>query len=45
MSKFKKIKKLLNKPLPPCIKEKVMKVIKEMKNHDNNNDSIQLKED
>ena len=45
MGKFKKIKKLLNKPLPPCIKEKVMKVIKEMNNRENNNDSIQLKED
>lgn len=45
MGKFKKIKKLLNKPLPPCIKEKVMKVIKEMNNRENNDEKIQLKED
>ncbi len=45
MSKFKKIKKLLNKPLPPCIKEKVMKIIKEIKSHESNDEKIQIKED
>jgi len=45
MSKFKKMKKLLNRPLPPCIKEKVMKVIKEIKSHENNDGKIQIKED
>jgi len=45
MSKFKKMKKLLNRPLPPCIKEKVMKVIKEINNRENNDDKIQIKEE
>lgn len=43
MSRFKKMKKLLNKPLPPCIKEKVMKVIKQINSRENNDDKIQTK--
>lgn len=45
MGKFKKIRKLLNKPLPPCIKEKVMKVIREVNSREENDEKIQLKED
>ncbi|WP_190304174.1 hypothetical protein [Paenimyroides baculatum] len=45
MGKFKKIRKLLNKPLPPCIKEKVMRVIREVNSREDNDEKIQLKED
>ena len=45
MGKFKKIRKLLNKPLPPCIKEKVMKGVREINSREDNDEKIQLKED
>lgn len=45
MSKFKKMKKLLNRPLPPCIKERVMKVIKEINSQENTDNNIQSKKD
>jgi len=45
MSKFKKMKKLLNRPLPPCIKEKVMKAIKELNSVENTDGKIQIKEE
>jgi len=45
MSKFKKMKKLLNRPLPPCIKEKVMRLIKELNNRENTDGNIQIKEE
>lgn len=43
MNDFKKMKKLLDKPLPPCIKEKVIKFIKEINSRENNDDKIQTK--
>jgi len=45
MGKFKKIRKLLNKPLPPCIKEKVMKIIKDIKSRENTDGNIQIREE
>lgn len=43
MSKFKKTKNFLNKPLPPCIKEKVMKVIKEINTRKKNDGKTPIK--
>lgn len=45
MGKFKKIRKLFNKPLPPCIKEKVMKVIREVNSRGNTDGNIQIREE
>lgn len=45
MSNFKKTKKLLYRPLPPCIKEKVMKVIKDIKSRENTDGDIQRKKE
>lgn len=45
MSKFKKMKKLLNKPLPPCLKDKVMKAINELNNRQNNDGKKHIKEE
>ena len=45
MSKFKKMKKLFNKPLPPCLKEKIMKAIKEMNRGEITDNNIQIKEE
>lgn len=39
------MKKLLNKPLPPCIKEKVMNVIKEINSRENKDERTQMKKD
>ena len=45
MGKFKKIRKLLNNPLPPCIKDKVMKIIKDIKSRENTDGNIQIREE
>ena len=45
MSKFKKMKKLLNKPLPPCLKDKIMKAIKELNRGENTDGKIQIKDE
>ncbi len=40
MNDFKKMKKLLDRPLPPCIKPKVMKAIAEINKKANKNTQI-----